>query len=444
MDLHLDEWQEKFLNTTGDKILCTGRQVGKSVVCAMDCAKWATRTENKGKNALMIAPTERQAFELFDKTLDHIADKYRHMLKMGKDRPTKTKIKLKNGVTILCLPTGLQGLGIRGLTVHRLYIDEMSRLGEDVMAAVTPMLLTTGGDSIYLSTPFGAQGEFWRCWVNKDNAYNSFTRFSTDSEDVVRNRKICDTWTELQREKALLKLEQAKARMSNREYAQEYLGHFVEDLMRYFTDDLLKDICVLKRRLYIQKNADYYMGCDIARMGEDEGTYEIFHKINQETLEQVENIVTKKQLTTQTEEKIIELTRRYNLNKIYIDAGSGTLGVSVFDHLLKHPTTSRKVVAINNRARVYDRDEKAKTKLLKEDLYDNLRSLMEKGQIKLLDDENLIESFRSVQYEYVQKDNYPTRLRIFGDYTHIVEGIVRAAWCQKEKQLNIWVRSIKV
>jgi hypothetical protein len=54
---------------------------------------------------------------------------------------------------------------------------------------------------------------------------------------------------------------------------------------------------------------------------------------------------------------------------IYIDAGAGTLGVSVLDHLLQESTFKRKVVAINNRDRPLDFENKSKSKLLKEDLY---------------------------------------------------------------------------
>lgn len=249
--LKLDGWQKQFLSTKGDKILCTGRQVGKTEICSRDAANYATTHPNTV--TLMIAPTERQAFYLFDKTLDYLDKNSSLLIRKGAKRPTKQRIHLRNGSIIRCLPTGTSGIGIRGYTVHRLYVDEASRVPEEVWAAVQPMLLTTGGDTILLSTPFGAQGEFWRTWVNKDGAYNSFTRFSIDSENAIREREISMTWTELQRTKALERIEQAKARMSKREFAQEYLGHFVEDLFRFFSDDLINQTCTLKRPETIKK-----------------------------------------------------------------------------------------------------------------------------------------------------------------------------------------------
>jgi len=442
LNLKLDNWQKKFKETKGDKILCTGRQVGKSVICAIDCMEYAIN--NKNKFILMIAPTERQAYELFDKTLHFLMLEHPQKIIKRKQLTNKTRITLKNKTVIRCLPTGTAGLGIRGFTVDRLYVDEAARIPEEVWGAVTPMLLTTGGDTILISTPFGAQGYFYDVWRNKDNAFKSFARFSINSEEVIENRPISQTWTKQQREYALAHLNQEKKRMSRRRYAQEYLGEFIEDLHRWFSDKLIAEICVLKRPAIFTRSDNYYLGVDIARMGEDEGTFEILKKINNDNIIQVENIVTRKKLTYETEEKILELDKKYDFQKIFIDAGSGTLGVSIFDHLLKEDQTKRKIEAINNRARPMNRDGTRSARLLKEDLYDNLRALMEQKRIKLLDDEDLIESLRSIQYEYITDQHKPTKLVIFGDYSHIVEGLIRAAWCVKYKDLSIWVRSIRI
>lgn len=355
-----------------------------------------------------------------------------------------TKITLKTGKKIYCLPVGASAIGIRGLTIGRLYIDEASRLQDSVFSAISPMLLTTGGDTILLSTPFGAQGEFWRVWINKDGAYDSFSRFSATSEIVMRERPINEFWTERQREKALIVLDQAKSRMSKREYAQEYLGEFVEDLFRYFSDELIKQCCILKRPESIPKKSSLYLGVDIARLGEDEGTYEIIQKIDNNNIRHIESMITVKKRTNETTDLIVSLERLYNFDKIYIDAGSGSLGVGILDSLLAIDETKRKVIALDNRRRALNRDGTQQTRLLKEDLYDNLRSLMEKGAILLLDDEKIIDSLMSVQYEYVMSNDQPTRIRIFGNYTHIVEGLIRACYGAKEKSLNIWLKTIKL
>jgi len=443
MAIKLDPWQKEFIKTKGDKILCCGRQVGKTEICAADAGEYAVKPDNPHP-ILMTAPTERQAFNLFDKTLRYLLENYpKKVITKGIKRPTKTKIELTNGIKIYCLPTGATGLGIRGITVGRSYEDENSRTPPEVEASIAPMLLTTGGARIKLSTPYGAVGEFYNTWINKDGAYDSYTRFSITSEKVIEEREISKTWTQKQREAALRLIEQAKSRMSNKEYAQEFLGEFIADLHRWFSDDLLKKVCILKPREQVIPNRRYYLGCDIARMGEDEGTFEILERTQENKLVQVQNIVTRKKRTNETEDRIIELDKIYNFKKIYLDAGSGTLGVSILDHLLVISQTKRKVVAINNRARAMGYGEEGgKQRLLIEDLYSHLLSLMEQGKIQLLDDPDLIASLRSIQYRYVQKEGLLTRLKIWGDYSHIAEGLIRAAWCIKDKDLNISIHYV--
>ena len=89
-------------------------------------------------------------------------------------------------------------------------------------------------------------------------------------------------------------------------------------------------------------------------------------------------------------------------------------------------------MAINNARRSIDRADRKK-KLMKEDLYNNLLRLMERGEITLLDDADSILSLRSIQFEYGDKG----QMKIWGSYSHIVEGLIRAAWLAKNKSLNI-------
>jgi hypothetical protein len=402
----------------------------------MDAGEWAINNSNA--NILMIAPTERQAYALFDKMLSYLVEKYPEKIKLGKDKPTKSEINLTNNTIIYCLPVGTSGLGVRFLTIHRLYIDEASRIPEDVWTAITPSLLTTGGDTIMLSSPFGKQGEFYKCWINKDGVYDSFTRFSCSSEQVMKEREISDTWTEEHRVKSLRKLEQEKARMSNREYMQEYMGQFMDNLFRYFSPELIKKCCTGKRISYNRKYKAYG-GADLARLGEDLGAYATIIKEHSKMYRHIAHEISRKKLTNETEEIIINLDKIYNYKEYNIDAGAGTLGVSIFDHLLQEPQMSRKIKAINNRTRALNKDMNQHTRLMKEDLYSCLLGMMERGQIELLDDDEIIASLSSVQYEYIIEQGKPTIIHIFGDYTHSVEAIIRALWgAYQDKSLNIW------
>jgi len=428
--MRLDGWQVDFLSTEGDKILNTGRQVGKSVVCAMDAGEYGLR--NGGKTVLMIAPTERQAYALYEKTLGYVLDKSVGEVCKGKDKPTKTSFKLKNGTKFWCLPTGLSGLGIRFLTISRLYADEAARIPEAVWTAVTPMLLTTGGCSVFLSTPAGKQGYFHDCMANKGGAFDSFTRFQLDSETVIRERPVCESWSAFQREKALERLGQEKARMTALQYAQEYMGRFVEELRQFFPTDLVRSCMTAQRSsAHLLSSGRYYLGVDVAGMGEDENVLATLmmgrEKMVQEDLE-----ITRKELLTSTVRRIKLADSRYNYRRIYIDDGG--LGVGVLHPLLECDQTRRKVVGINNASRSVDRDSRYK-KLLKEDLYTNLLVLMEQGKIELFNDSRVSDSLLSVQAEETEKG-----MKIFGTDTHVAEALIRAAWGFNDKGLSLWVR----
>ena len=426
--MKLDEWQKQFLATEGDKILCTGRQVGKSVVCGIDAGEYAVK--HAKKVILMIAFTERQAYALFEKTLAYLVKTYPSFIKMGKNRPTKSKLMLNNGTIIWCLPTGTTGAGIRFLTVNRLYEDEASRIPPEVQDAVEPMLLTTGGDTILLSTPAGKQGYFYDVWKNEENKYDSFTRFSVFSETVMKERPICKTWTTQQREKALIRLEQAKMRMTRRAFAQEYLGEFVDDLMRFFPDSVIKACLRLKRAP--PSNERYYLGVDIGRLGGNESVFSIIEKKG-DFLKQRDNIITVNTLTTDSTKLIIDLEKEWHFRRIYVD--SAGVGGGVFDQLLNTPETKRKVIPIENARRSLDNEEKKTKKLFKEDLYHNLLMLMERKRIYLIDDPEIFQSLASVQYEYTPEGN----IKIFGRYTHCAESLIRAAWCTNDKSLSLYI-----
>ena len=91
---------------------------------------------------------------------------------------------------------------------------------------------------------------------------------------------------------------------------------------------------------------------------------------------------------------------------------------------------------MNNRAISLDREGKKKQRIFKEDLYDNLRSMMEHKEIKLLDDDDLKLSLRSVQFSFEKEKGQITKVRIFGKDTHIAEGLIRAAWLAKKERFK--------
>ena len=425
----LDNWQVKFLETKGDKLLASGRQVGKSVVCSIDASLWGIKHGKKGTNILMIAPLERQAYALYTKTLNYLLDNYKkEVVTKGKEKPTQTKFKLRNGTTFYCLPVGTGGLSVRFLTVHRLYVDEASRVNQEVYEAVYPALLTTGGETILLSTFNGCQGEFYKTWKNEDRAYDSFTRFTVSSVDVMNERAISDDWTQLTKDKAILRLQREKLRLSNKIFSQEYLGVPTEDSFKFFPAELINKCCKLLRPEKVDTQTRHILGVDLARMGEDKSSFSVIKKIDRDNFQHVEQISTAKTVMTQTFDLILQLNEKWNCKKIGIDSGSGSMGVGLMDFLLRKDEVRHRVVALNNAKRALNYGGEKSTRLLKEDMYQNLKAMMEQGTIMLLDDDEVIESLESVQFDVKLKEGEINNAIWSHTNSDIVEALIRASW----------------
>jgi len=417
--MKLDPWQEEVLKTKGNICLRSGRQVGKSTVIALKAAMYALK--NSSKTVMVISKTERQAGLLFSKILNNINQLEKKSIKRGKWRPTKHILNLKNNSTIHSLPAGETGYGIMGFTIDLLIADEAAFIPEEVWNSIIPALAITRGEIWLLSTPFVKKGYYYQCFQDP-----GFTAFHTSSEDCPRKDQQF--------------LDRQKEVLTKAQYAQMYLGQFVDELLQFFPDELIRNTCTLKRRPPPVDEGKYFLGCDVARMDRDEFTYQIVEKTKNNNLLHVESIVTKNIPLPNSARTIMQLNKLYDFKKEYID--SGGMGIAICDMLREDESNKRKVVEINNASRVYDVDrsgienKEKKKKLIKEDLYNNLKMLMEQGRIIILDDDEVKLSLKSIQAE---NDPDTGRMIIWGSYSHIVEGLIRAAWCVKDKSLNIFV-----
>lgn len=424
----LDKNQLEVLNCKGNVVLRSGRQYGKSTAISHLVGDYAEA--NKNKVVLVIASVERQAFELYSKIYDYIYETYKHLLKKGKQNQTKSKLILKNGTKILCLPTGLDGRGIRGYTVDLLVADEAAFIPRAVWDAVTPMISTRikyGARMVLLSTPFGRDNYFYDCFDD-----DTFTKFHWSSEECPRIDKDF--------------LAQQKKRMSKIAYAQEFLGEFADSQMQWFQDDLIRERQKLKREDIPEINKDgiYYLGSDIGRMGDDASTFQIFEEIDGK-IYQRENISTNKTKLNETYDFILRLDQKYNFEKIFID--NEGIGVGVYDFLMGNDDTKTKTIGVLNSLEIKQGMDMKRIKYQKEELYTLFLSALRQKLIQLLDDDDIFFSLRAMKFDYTSDKFGRSHLKIFAsDHTDtdIPEGLIRAALAIKYQHLNLQVYSIKV
>jgi len=442
MTIHLDQWQKDFLEYKGDKLLCTGRRVGKTYIMARGAID---RMLEKKTLVIIFSITEEQSMLILAMAQAYLQETHPQLMKKSKTETNKKTLSLKNGSVMKCRPAGDTGSSGRGFEADIVIVDEAARMGVFFWMAARPIILMKAGELWLASTPFGKQGYFWDSFNESHNLHAEDARFKTfyvTTEQVIREREITSDWTESLKEKILRILETDKRTMSKLEYGQEYLGLFMEEIMQFFPDMMIKLCQNVVRPENIDSNRDYYLGQDIARMGEDQTSYEIGYLTdNGEEIIQVENLVTKHTFLTETFKSNLELDKLYNFEKMFIDDEG--IGIGVFDMMMDEDQTKRKTISLNNSKRVIDKDGKEKG-ILKTDLYFHLRALLEKKKMHLLEDDSIFQSLKSIQYSYELNNKGVPTLRLFGNNSHIAEGLIRLAQATKYKDLNLKVYSIRI
>jgi phage terminase large subunit-like protein len=215
----LDPWQYEIMTATSNRtlILCP-RQTGKSFVSAMYAAY--SCLFSPGKNIIIIAPTLRQSRLLFA-TIDKFIVSTREKSKIL-TRNT-TLIELAHGGKVTALPGDKPDM-VRGMTADLVLVDEAAFVRDDVLAVILPMLATTNGKLLLLSTPSGPEGVFYRSW----NGEESWDRRRIDVGDCPRITKEF--------------LDDAKIRLGKIMYSQEYECQFLQSAGAFFDAEAVNRI----------------------------------------------------------------------------------------------------------------------------------------------------------------------------------------------------------
>lgn len=211
-----DSWQEAVLNSEARRmLLLCSRQSGKSTTCASLAVHQALYDPGL---VLLIAPAQRQSSELFRKV--------REVYSALDDVPrvvseSALKLELANGSRIIALP-GTEGT-IRGYSgAKTVIIDEASRVDNALFAAVRPMLATTNGRFVALTTPYGKRGWFYEGWYHGQG----WERTRVTADDCPR---IDAAW-----------LAEERRLVGDWQFRQEYLCEFVDTDEQFFASELIE------------------------------------------------------------------------------------------------------------------------------------------------------------------------------------------------------------
>jgi len=394
----------------------------------------------RGVKIVFVSLVEDQAKLCISIALEYLVRHHKGMIARGAKKPTLTQINLTSGSYLKVRPVGNTGNAVRGFDGDVLGVDEAPWQPAMMWKAARPIISTNDGIIWMWGTPADDEGyfaeQFDKAW-NKKDPKARFKVWYKNSEEVLFNRPISETWTLKQREGAIRILAEEKKDMTEEDYGNEYLGKFLSELHRFIDDDWIRMVNTEEKKPHMV--GDRALGVDIGRQY-DPSTFEDFCRVGN-IIYQVDSQTTKKTFTNETQDKIIEMDRAVNYIGIGIDAGSGALGVGVFDNLMVVDSIKRKLKAMNNRSIALDREGKKKQTLKQMDFYNQFKALGYAGKLKLLNDDGVIASLRSIRLTIPKGDKaIETKLKIIGNDLHIMEGMVRAVEILKEKPLGFWIR----
>jgi hypothetical protein len=213
-----DAWQADVLRLRSRRMLLNcSRQSGKSTVAAVLALH--TAIYRPGSLTLLVSPSLRQSSELFRKVLD-VSGKLPARPELAEE--SKLFLRMQSGSRIVSLPA--TEATVRGFSGAALIIeDEAARVPDDLYKAVRPMLATSGGALLLMSTPFGKRGHFYEEW---ENGGSSWERVRIQASECPRIPPAF--------------LQDERRAMGEWWFRQEYGCEFVEGTDGLFTRELIE------------------------------------------------------------------------------------------------------------------------------------------------------------------------------------------------------------
>lgn len=337
-------YQKKFMDhESNKKVLCCGRQVGKSRTASWLALHKALTTPNA--DVIITADAMRQALELFNNITTEISNSPIPEESWGISRQTNTIMEFDNGSRILSLPTGRDGSKIRTYTADMLIVDEAAFIEEKVFIdALEPMTLTTDGDIILTSTPLGKTGFLYDKYTHPE--WFELT-VPSSANPLVSDEKF----------------ESMKSSRTEREIKQELLGQFVSSEDSFFPPELVKS-CTADN---IDAETDkIFLAADVSGTGSDETL--LVSIDNNGNVFNVEAFNPDSQPVTKAANRIAALDEMRDYNKIIIDqTGLGQGPVEMVEAQVDNTKIESVKLKLRN----------------KQELYQNLKLEMEQGNIRV-------------------------------------------------------------
>ncbi|MGI0092331.1 MAG: terminase large subunit domain-containing protein [Nitrososphaerales archaeon] len=408
-------YQERFLEDKSNRIIaCAGRQVGKSLITSAR-ALWFGISHPE-TTTLIVSATQRQSSLMFDKILKFV--EHSTLISGSVVRKTRTQLNFTNQSQIVALPCGPHGDSLRGHTAHQIIVDEAAFVPEEVITQVAmPMLSTTNGTAILISTPLDREHYFYRAFTSP-----TWSKYQFKTGD---NPLVSKEFLEAQRLEA-----------GERKFRQEYLAEFVDEESTYFPNSLLRSClhvcagvapcpyCEVIRGMK-EPSGSLYAGYDPGGLS-DPATLVVVERFNdQEKRGLSYRVVMAKvfvaaklgktggDVYTQFTAQVADLHKKFHFRKVFVD--STGLGSPIVEHCKSLGLPAEGIIF------------SSKTK---EDMLSHLRILLEQKRVMLPDNLDLLSNLNCIVAERTHSGGYSFS-HANGTHDDLGYALALAAWAAR-------------
>jgi hypothetical protein len=289
------------------------------------------------------------------------------ILQQGVAKQTRTEIQLHNNSLIVALPCSEDLL--RGYTADLIICDEAAFMPEETITQVMfPMLSTTNGTAIFLSTPWGKNHFFHKAYTNPN--YSVHHAKSTECPLITPEF-----------------LQEQKRNLPDEIYRSEYLAEFTEPAYCFFPYDLIRN-CIDPTLdqitdLTVAPHGEYYAGIDLGKLNDHTVITIIKHD------QDLQKLVYTHEYPLDTPyshiiRDIVNANKRMQFQKLLIDQTG--VGEPITEELKDQGISSTEGITFTTQT--------------KEKLLNHLKLTMQQNRLKLPYNRQLIEQINQQQYEY--------------------------------------------
>ena len=370
------------------------RQTGKSTCVAMYSVFMAFVHKKK---VLITSPSQRQSSELFKKIRDSVeASPLKNLVKTI----TQTEIEWVTGGRIIALPSGDTGATIRGFTADIVILEEAQGIKDQIVnTVIMPMLASTDGQIIKIGTGW-SKNHFWHSRFKDE----TFKIYDFDWRVAVKEGQITQEFIDEQKEKC-----------TSLEFSTEYENKFLEEADSYFPSELIESCVDEGIQDYSKRQGTknrYYLGVDFARMGQDSSVFLVIEEDWQlGSLKVVAVAEQNHKKLTEAIGLIKMMHRAFQFERIVLDATGMGAG----------PTDLLKEELGDVVLEVYF------TIKSKQDIYSNLKLMMEKGILKFPRHKRLIYEALDLRYEVSSSGNIKIHHSERG-HDDVIDSLSLAVW----------------